>query len=146
MAFFKSTKPDLSGITAEYEQKLKSMETHIQALARERDAFKAENDRLTQEIRHLSAEVDLKRSNFLKYYNMEMKLLRMELEGCKAKNEELEQQLQAGGAAPRPHNERGAGRKSRATPEILQTIRELREDGSSLQAIATALEETTGQS
>ena len=115
---------------------------------KELEALQSENRRLQTELEQLQTREDFHRTTILSL-NQGVEKLRDHLlsqeQDISAKDAEISDLAQRLAAvSTRPYNERGAGRKRKATLEQILLIRSLRMEGKSYGAIARILTEQYG--
>ena len=122
---------------------------------KEFETLQAENQRLLADIERLRSELKISqdreafyKSTIMTYEqateNFRQRLLSQEQEITEKDAEIAELTRQLATVSARPHNERGAGRKYRATPEQRALILSLKNDGLGYGSIASILSERYG--
>ena len=108
--------------------------------SKEIESLQAENAELRDKIVHLENEIMEYKSKLAKYISPEH--FKKHFQSLSSYATDLEEQIAA--LENRPHNERGAGRKHKATPEQREHILSLFSSGVSQNKIARILSEQTG--
>jgi len=98
----------------------------------ETERLQRECDDLMNEVKRLSSK--LEQSILLEEYEEKIRVLKEQNLGLRKTIEHLRN-------LPRPHNERGAGRKSRVIPANVEFVKQARNEGRSLSEIAKLLSE-----
>ena len=116
--------------------------------SKEFEALQAENRRLQSELERLRSRAEFNRATIVSL-NQGVENFREHILSLQAiirdKDDEIEDlNRRLAAASVRPHNERGAGRKQRATPEQAALIHSLRMNGGSYGSIAHALTKQFG--
>ena len=107
---------------------------------KEIESLQAENAELRDKIVHLENEIEKYKSRLAKYISPEK--FKKHFQSLSNYATDLEEQIAI--LETRPHNERGAGRKHKATPEQREHILSLFSSGVSHNKIARMMTEQTG--